>query len=168
MKKFVLTIFILAITYLDICGQANSGVKYQAVIRNIDNLVLKNHTVGIKFKIQRDSIGGTLVYTETFVVTTNTYGLVNLEIGTGVTIDDFTTIDWGFSPYFLETSVDFSPSSLWSVMGISKLMSVPYALHSNTTDSILGGVAGLEIDPIFNSAIANTIQLLILLTGTVL
>ena len=156
MKKFVLTIFILAVTYLDICGQANSGLKYHAVIRNVDNLVLKNHTVGIKFKIQRDSIGGNLVYTETFVVTTNTYGLVNLEIGTGVTIDDFTTIDWGFSPYFLETSVDFSPSSLWSVMGISKLMSVPYALHSNTTDSVVGGINSIEIDPAFISSLANT------------
>ena len=156
MKKFVLTVFIFAIICLDICGQSNAGLKYQAVIRNVNNLVLKNQTVGIKFKIQRDSIGGTLVYNETFVVTTNTYGLVNLKIGTGVTIDDFTTIDWGFGTYFLETSVDFSPSSQWSVMGISKLMSVPYALHSNTTDSVVSGINSIEIDPTFISSLANT------------
>jgi hypothetical protein len=35
-----------------------------------------------------------LVYSETFATTSNDFGLVNLEIGTGLTNDDFTAIDW--------------------------------------------------------------------------
>jgi hypothetical protein len=40
----------------------------------------------MQITIQQGGIGGTAVYTETFAITTNTYGLVNLEIGTGTTV----------------------------------------------------------------------------------
>jgi hypothetical protein len=42
-------------------------------------------------------------------------------------------------------------------MGTSQLLSVPYAFHSNTTDSLIGGITGLESDPHFLSSIASGI-----------
>jgi len=42
-----------------------------------------NQTVGIQLSIQQGTLGGTAVYTETFSPTTNAFGLVKLEIGTG-------------------------------------------------------------------------------------
>ncbi len=90
--------------------------------------------------VQQGSIGGTAVYTETFSPTSNAYGLVNIEIGSGNTTDDFSAIDWSAGPYFMETAVDVSGGTNYSVMGTSQLMSVPYALYAKTSGNGAGPV----------------------------
>ena len=114
-------------------GQAPESFNYQAVVRDAGGIILNNQPVGMRLTVQQGSIGGTAVYTETFTSTTNDYGLVNLEIGTGTSTDDFSTIDWANGPYFMETAVDVSGGTNYSVMGTSQLMSVPYALYAKTS-----------------------------------
>jgi len=136
MKKILLSLFAIATLSLSSFGQAPEGFKYQAVVRDAGGLILNNQAVGMRLTVQQGSIGGTVVYTETFSTTTNAYGLVNLEIGTGTTTDDFTTIDWSNGPYFMETAVDFLGGMTWVVMGTSQLMSVPYALYAKTAENV--------------------------------
>jgi len=136
MKKILLSIVAIATLSLSTFGQAPEGFKYQAVVRDAGGLILNNQAVGMRLTVQQGSIGGTVVYTETFSTTTNAYGLVNLEIGTGTTTDDFTTIDWSNGPYFMETAVDFLGGMTWVVMGTSQLMSVPYALYAKTAENV--------------------------------
>ena len=119
-------------------GQAPEGFKYQAVLRDAGNAVISNQSVGVRLTIEQGSAGGTVVYTETFSPTTNSYGLVNLEIGTGTTTDNFTAIDWANGTYFIETAVDASGGSNYSVMGTSQLMSVPYALYAKSSGNGAG------------------------------
>ena len=114
-------------------GQAPESFNYQAVVRDAGGLILNNQSVGLKLTIQLGSIGGPAVYTETFASTTNDYGIVNLQIGTGTSTDDFTIIDWANGPFFMETAVDVSGGTNYSVMGTSQLMSVPYALYAKTS-----------------------------------
>ncbi len=144
MKKILLSLVAIATISLSYFGQAPEGFKYQAVVRDAGGLILNNQAVGMRLTVQQGSIGGTAVYTETFSTTTNAYGLVNLEIGTGTTTDDFTTIDWSNGPYFMETAVDFLGGMTWVVMGTSQLMSVPYALYAKTSGNGAGpqGPAG--------------------------
>jgi len=146
MKKILLSIFTIAAMALSTFGQAPEGFKYQAVVRDAGNAILVNRAVGIQLTIQQGSAGGTAVYTETFAPTTNSYGLVNLEIGTGTTLDDFTTIDWANGTYFIETAIDVSGGTNYSVMGTSQLMSVPYALYAKTSGNGVGpqGPAGSD------------------------
>ena len=94
----------------------------------------------MQINIQQGAIGGTAVYTETFAPTTNAYGLVNLEIGTGTSTDDFSTIDWSNGPYFIETALDVIGGATYVVMGTSQLMSVPYALYAKTSGNGVGPV----------------------------
>ena len=137
MKKIILSLVAIATLALNSLGQAPEGFKYQAVVRDAANLVLNNQSVGIRLTIQQGSIGGTAIYTETFTPTTNAFGLVNLEIGTGTTTNDFALIDWANGPYFIETAVDITGGTSYSVMGTSQLMSVPYALHAKTAESAI-------------------------------
>ncbi len=135
MKKQILTtVAVLALSFLSF-GQAPQAFKYQAVIRDPSNLILNNQAVGIQLVIHQGSAGGTAVYTETFAPTTNAYGLVNLEIGTGTTVDDFSAIDWANGPYYMETAVDLAGGTSYTSMGTSQLVSVPYALHAAVADS---------------------------------
>ena len=64
------------------------------------------------------------MYTETQTVTTNTNGLVSLEIGMGYTSDDFNAIDWSAGPYFIKTETDPTGGSSYTITGTSQLMSV--------------------------------------------
>jgi len=140
MQKLILSIVAIATISLSSFGQAPEGFQYQAVVRDVGNIILNNQSVGMQMTIQQGSIGGTTVYQETFAPTTNDYGLVNLEIGTGTTTDDFTTIDWANGPYFIETAIDITGGTSYSVMGTSQLMSVPYALYAKTSGNGQGPV----------------------------
>ena len=140
MKKLILSLVAIATISLSSFGQAPEGFKYQAVVRDAGNLILNNQAVGMQIEILQGGISGTPVYTESFTPTTNTYGLVNLEIGTGTTSDDFTIIDWANDTYFIRTSIDVTGGSSYSVMGTSQLMSVPYALYAKTSGNGAGPI----------------------------
>ncbi len=136
----MLSLVAIATLSLSSFGQAPEGFKYQAVIRDAGNTILNNQAVGMQIEILQGGISGTPVYTESFTPTTNTYGLVNLEIGTGTTSDDFTIIDWANDTYFIRTSIDVTGGSSYSVMGTSQLMSVPYALYAKTSGNGAGPI----------------------------
>ena len=149
MKKLILSLVAIATISLSSFGQAPEGFKYQAVVRDAGNTILNNQAVGMRMTIQQGSIGGTTVYQETFAPTTNAYGLVNLEIGSGTVVSgDFTTIDWANGPYFIETAVDVTGGTSYAVMGTSQLMSVPYALHAKTAENVTNDmVDDADADP---------------------
>ncbi len=132
----LLATFAVTLVSLISFGQSPEGFKYQAVVRDVGNSILSNQPVGIQLIIHQGSIGGIAVYTETFAPTTNAYGLVNLEIGSGTTLDNFSLIDWSNGPYFIETSIDVTGGTSYSVMGTSQLMSVPYALYAKTAENV--------------------------------
>jgi hypothetical protein len=148
MKKIILSIVAIATISLTSFGQAPEGFQYQAVVRDAGNLILDNQAVGVQLTIQQGSIGGTAVYTETFAPISNAFGLVNLQIGTGTTSDDFTTLDWANGPYFIETAIDATGGTSYSVMGTSQLMSVPYALYAKTSGNGAGPVGPAGADGI--------------------
>lgn len=161
MKKLILSLVAIATISLSSFGQAPEGFKYQAVVRDAGNTILNNQAVGMQIEILQGGISGTPVYTESFAPTTNTYGLVNLEIGTGTTSDDFTIIDWANDTYFIRTSIDVTGGSSYTVMGTSQLMSVPYALHAKTAESsIIDNVDDADADPL------NEMNISVVLNGT--
>lgn len=129
-------------------GQAPESFKYQAVVRDGSGTILGNQTVGMRLKIMQGSPSGSAVYTETFSTTANGYGLVNLEIGSGITTDNFSTIDWGNGPYFIETAIDITGGTSYTAMGTSQLLSVPYALYAKVAGSAaVDNVDDADADP---------------------
>jgi hypothetical protein len=110
-------------------AQAPQKMSYQAVIRNSGGAIVNSTTVGIKISILQGSSTGTVVYAETQLVNTNANGLVSLEIGSGT----FATIDWANGPYFIKTETDPTGGTNYSIIGVSELLSVPYALFSANT-----------------------------------
>lgn len=115
-------------------SQAPESFNYQAVIRDPNGAIVNNQLVGIQLEILQGGINGTTVYTEIFESYSNAYGLIKLEIGTGLTNDNFSMIDWGNGPFFISTSVDLTASNSYSLMGTSQFISVPYALHATTAE----------------------------------
>ena len=156
MKKFYSAIAALLLT-VNIWAQAPQKMSYQAVIRNVSNTLLVNQSVGIRISIIQGTIFGASVYVETHTSTTNANGLISIEIGSGDILNgNFNTINWTNGPYFVKTETDPTGGSNYTIVGTNQLLSVPYALHAKTAESISGGLN--ETDPLFYSSVAKSIN----------
>jgi hypothetical protein len=137
--KHILTLVLFVFVTLTTFAQTPEKMSYQAIIRATDNSLVVNSTISVKIIVHQGAVNGTNVYEETHTATTNNNGLVSLEIGTGrVTNGSFSAIAWEQGPYFIETQVDVAGGSNYNIIGISQLLSVPYALHAKTADKIVG------------------------------
>tara|TARA_R110002050_G_scaffold261556_1_gene401728 strand:+ start:266009 stop:266845 length:837 start_codon:yes stop_codon:yes gene_type:complete len=144
MKKLYTLVVALIITTTSF-AQAPNKMSYQAIVRDINNNLLADTTVGTQISILQGSISGTAVYVETISATTNTNGLVTFEIGTGTLVSgDFSNIDWGTDTFFLKTETDPAGGTDYTITGTSQMLSVPYALYAKTSGSSLPGPAGQD------------------------
>ncbi|MBE7442682.1 MAG: hypothetical protein HS119_09545 [Flavobacteriales bacterium] len=136
MKKFIF-VFVLLLISVRFYAQAPEKVNYQAVARNLAGAPLINQTINVKYEIRQGSTTGVVVYAENHVLTTNQFGLFTAEIGGGTVITgSFPGIAWGTSPFYLFVEVDGDP------MGVTQLLSVPYALYAKESGNGPAGLPG--------------------------
>jgi uncharacterized protein (TIGR02145 family) len=128
---------------LNIMAQAPQSFNYQAVVRNSYGTIIANTQVGIKISILKGSASGTAVCLEEFTPTTNDFGLVTLAIGS-INTSDFEAIDWSAGSYFVKVELDPAGGTDYTEMGISQLISVPYALHAKKAETLTGTIAGVD------------------------
>ena len=163
MKKFSPLVMFLICSYVAF-AQTPEKMSYQAIVRDANNTLLVDKLVGIQVSILQNSETGSEVYIETHSVVTNMNGLVALEIGTGVTSYDFSSIDWSNGPYFVKVETDPNGADNYSISGVSQLMSVPFALYAKASgngittsqaDAIVGNTAKTGITADQAGAIAT-------------
>jgi len=131
MKKIALLIIVIIHLGWQAIAQAPKGVKYQAVVRDVNGTPVLNHEVHIRLSILKGSETGPVVYSEIQQSNTNNSGLVSLPLGRGsAVIGFFDTIAWGGSKHFLKVEVDLQGNGNWIEAGISEILSVPYALYA--------------------------------------
>ncbi len=131
MKTKILLILVLLTTTLLMEAQPPQAFKYQAVVRNASGEIISNESIDVRISIRHNGIGGSIVYQETFASSSNEFGLVHLNIGTGVpTIGYFHLIDWESGSKFLEVEVYDTGGGSYTSLGTSQLLSVPFALNS--------------------------------------
>ena len=118
-------------------SQTNDNFSYQAIVRDSGGDIINNATVGIEITILKSNPTGTQVYKESFAPVTNDGGAFRIEIGNGSVIQgDFQTIDWAMDDYFIQTAVDFSGGTNYTIMGTTQLLAVPTTLHSKFTSGV--------------------------------
>lgn len=131
------TLLILLVSPFILIAQAPEAMTYQAVVRDNAGAILSDTQVGMEIGIYQNAVTGTPVYTETHTPTTNTSGLLDIQIGAGTAgTGTFSDIDWSTGNYWLETKIDPAGGTNYTITGNSQLLSVPFAFHSNTTSSV--------------------------------
>ncbi|PCH67815.1 MAG: hypothetical protein COC06_10650 [Bacteroidales bacterium] len=153
--KRIFAFLVAVLITASLWAQSPESISYQAVIRDANNALVTNQQVGMQISILQSSAGGTAVYVETHDATTNANGLVTVEIGNGTTSDDFSTIDWAADTYFINTETDPTGGSNYTITGVSQLLSVPYALHAKTAETITGTIT--ESDPVYTASEVSNI-----------
>lgn len=134
MKKS-LQIFALLFCII-VFAQAPEKFSYQAVIRNASNALITNANVGMKISILKTSAAGTVVYSESQTAMTNINGLVSIQIGAGTPITGtIAGINWGADSYYIKTETDPAGGTNYTIAGTTQLLSVPYALYTNSSAS---------------------------------
>ncbi|MFP4664331.1 MAG: hypothetical protein ACLFM1_07870 [Bacteroidales bacterium] len=151
MKKTLLLSIIALIWAVTAFAQSPQAVKYQAVLRDNTGTIIDQANVDIRISIEAN---GNVVYQENHSTTTNQFGMVSLEIGTGSIISGtFSSIDWRTDDHFIRIEVD--SGSGYTDMGTTQVLSVPYALHANTSGST---ESYTETDPLFDASPAAGIS----------
>lgn len=126
MRKYL--ILTLIFNVFTILAQVPESFKYQAILRNSSGEVIKATKISMQISIIEGEIDGSPVYSEIHSVTTNDYGLVNLNIGTGKSEGAISNIDWSTGDYFIKIEIDLNNGTSFTEYGTAQLLSVPYAL----------------------------------------
>lgn len=114
--------------------QSPQAIPYQAVARDTNGSPLTNQAISIRITLI-DSNVNSIDYQETHSVTTNSLGLFTLNMGQGVpTIGALSAVLWPISGNeYVQVEMDANGGTNYTMMGVSKLNSVPFALHANTS-----------------------------------
>ena len=145
--KRLYTIIVAVLLSATSFAQVPEKMSYQAVVRDAAGELVSDQSVGMRISILQTTTTGTAVYVETHSPSSNTNGLVSIEIGMGATSDDFSSIDWNTGPYFIKTETDLTGGSTYTISGTSQLMSVPYALHAKVAESVSSPVYSIGHSP---------------------
>jgi uncharacterized protein (TIGR02145 family) len=127
-----------SISTLFVLGQAPpNAFNYSAVARDGAGTLVTNQAIALQMSILQSTAVGSLVYQETHNVSTDDYGLFNLLIGSGaIQQGTFSTINWAGDSFYLKIEMDITGSTNYTNMGTTQFLSVPYAMHSKTADSV--------------------------------
>jgi hypothetical protein len=142
MKK-VISLAICFLFLSSAFAQSPQAIPYQAIIRNNDGSVMSNTALTLTFKIHDSSATGTIVYEETHSNSSNSQGLVSVNVGGGSPVSGtFSTINWSSGPKYLHVLMNTGNGDV--DLGTQQLLSVPYALYAENSNNGFNHYIGEE------------------------
>jgi hypothetical protein len=114
-------------------GQAPGIFNYQGVARNSVGNALINQNISLRLTIHDVSAAGPIVYQETRAVTTNPFGLFNVQVGSSGASSITGTIagvNWAVGSKFVQVEIDPAGGTSFINIGTAQLASVPYAVNA--------------------------------------
>jgi hypothetical protein len=137
MKYFAALIFFVILCF-NLRAQVPQSICYQSVATDQKGIEQLNKDINVRISILKSNTSGNIQYIELHKVTTDGFGLFNLNIGAGVAqaggqFATFSSIDWGSDKFFLKIEIDLTNSNSYVLIGTSQLLSVPYALYAEKT-----------------------------------
>lgn len=167
MKKHISFIAaILLLTCAHLYGQAPQSFKYQTKAKDASGNNITNKLVSFRMSIIQGNISGPVSYKEIDTATTNPFGLATLDIGVGKIVSgNMASINWSNGPYFIKIEFDPNGGNNFTFMGVSQMLSVPYALYSQSAGSLDVKTPGQGI--IISSPNGNCWQITVSNTGVI-
>lgn len=134
MKRLTIYIYLMLIA-LSSNAQNPNSFNYQGVLRDNSGTVISNREISLRISLLQGTAGGSITYSETHDTKTNNQGLFSLKIGTGYPeTGNFNEISWSEYDYFLQIEVNTEGGSDYSFIGVSQILSVPYAIQSQKSN----------------------------------
>jgi hypothetical protein len=136
MKKLLLLLFKI-FTVILIQAQVPGEINYQGVARNPGGIALSNQNITLRISIRTNNSTGNAVYQETRKLKTNNFGLFTVAIGSPGAMNSsgsIKNINWSDGQKkYVQVEIDPAAGYSFRNMGSAQLLSVPYALHAEST-----------------------------------
>ena len=122
----------------------DNGINYQAVIRDGDGNILANQEFDLRFSF-KTADEGTELYSEEHTVTSDDFGIVNLNLLQGDALNGtyFYQVDWRNERIVLTTFVNDVE------MGSTIFTDVPYAKYSEYAGALVNPVFGESFNDVY-------------------
>src|SRR5688572_1633914 len=107
MRKFFFLLFVFIVN--ETSGQIPALFNYQGVARNSVGNVLANKAITLRLSIHDGTASGPVVYAETRSVTTNPFGLFNVQVGSpgaAPVTGTIAGVPWSTGNKFLQVEID--------------------------------------------------------------
>ncbi|MCF8239502.1 MAG: DUF1566 domain-containing protein [Saprospiraceae bacterium] len=138
MKYHILLLLVVVCCIDMVHAQAPQAFNYSGVARDAQGDPIANTLLGIEISILQGSAMGPIIYQEEHMVMSDNYGLFNIVIGLGTPNQgSMESILWSADAWFLQVALDVNGGNNYVLMGATQLLSVPYALHAQTADSVI-------------------------------
>ena len=124
-----LTLFLSSLTFL-LSAQAPMKIPYQGVARDAQGVALQNQDITLILSIE--DISGSVLFAETHYTTTNQFGLFNVKIGS---VSNMPSNLWSNGDRFLNVKMDPTGGSVFTDLGTTQFLSVPYALYAESSNT---------------------------------
>ena len=134
--KLLLCLFFIAV--IKINGQAQTGLNFQGVARNSNNVIIASQQISLRLSILQGSATGSVEYSETRKVTTNAQGLFAVVIGDADATNimgSFSIINWKNTPKYLKIEMDAKAGNNYTTMGTTQFQYVAYAQFASSVDA---------------------------------
>ena len=138
MRKILHLFIISCLFYTTAFAQnANQGMKYQAVARDLSGNELLNQPVEIRIQLVSGDKTSKVYYSEEHKTKTNEFGLFSLNIGEGNVLNgDFKSIPWSENNIWMELSLKEESRNGYEIKSKTKLLAVPYAYYAHTAGNL--------------------------------
>ncbi len=140
MKKLTMCVLVLLCVISITIGQAPStphAMVYQAIAKDPTGQALVSQALKLKVAFRQTGVSGPIVYEEEHSVTTSLTGFLSVYLGAGLPITGtYTSIQWGSSMYYVETSIDVTGAgSNYFTLGASPIVAIPLAEYAFKADT---------------------------------
>ena len=136
MKIYLL---LLLLYPLFLFAQSPSAFNYQGIARDDQGQVYGSQDISLELSLVRNFEAGPIDFTEEHFVTTNEFGLFTVQIGKGdPVLGNLDALEWANNQYYLSVSFDPLGGRNFTELGITQLLSVPYAMHAVTASNASG------------------------------
>jgi len=142
-KRILSFVFLVLCSVVAYAQSVPDSISYQAVVRDLSGNEIANESVTIEFAIRSGNPVGPIVFEEFHsLVNTNQYGLFSVFVGNGVPTgnglyNSLTMIPWEMNIYFLEVRATIPGQGAAQIIGVSQLLTVPYAFYAAKAGSVI-------------------------------
>jgi hypothetical protein len=142
MKQLLAILVPLLASSIAVQAQSPDLFNYQGVARDAGGLELREKSIALRFSLIQGSPAGNEVFSEEHRVMTNSFGLFSVHVGGGINRSgEMADVDWANGPYFIQVEMDAEGGGDFAHMGVSPLLSVPYALYAAKSGESTNGEA---------------------------